>query len=95
MIASHHLDLPNNQKVELPQYADSIIFEVKGTGSYSVQFEHSADGVNWYDIGSALTSDSIMALNNASEHILLNVRAVITGSGTTEIVRVHFRRHKR
>lgn len=93
MIASQHLELPHNQSVELPQYADSIIFEVKGTGTFSVQFQHSADGTNWYSIGSALTTDSIMTLDNTNEHILLNVRAVITGS--VSISKVHFRRHKR
>ena len=97
MIASQHLDLPHNQKVELPQYADSIIFEVKGTGTFSVNFEHSADGVNWYPVAASplnpVTTDTILVLDNASDHILLNVRAAITG--TVSICKVHFRRHKR
>ena len=93
MIAASHLDLEHNVMTELPQYVDSIIFEVKGTGTFSVEFQHSADGTNYYTIGSALTSNSIMALDNDSEHIFLNVRAVITG--TVSVCKVHFRRHKR
>ena len=93
MIAAHHFDLEHNETQKLPQYVDSIVFEVKGTGTFSVEFQHSADGTNWYPIGSALTSNSIMALDNDSEHIFLNVRAVI--SGTVSICKVHFRRHKR
>lgn len=93
MIAASHLDLEHNIATELPQYVDSIVFEVKGTGTFSVTFQHSADGTNWYQIGSALTSNSIMALDNDSEHIFLNVRAVITG--TVSVSKVHFRRHKR
>lgn len=93
MIAASHLDLEHNVMTELPQYVDSIIFEVKGTGTFSVEFQHSADGTNWYTIGSALSSNSIMALDNDSEHIFLNVRPVITG--TVSICKVHFRRHKR
>lgn len=93
MIAASFLDLEHNTAKELPQYVDSIVFEVKGTGSFSVTFQHSADGTNWYSIGSALTSNSIMALDNASEHIFLNVRPVITG--TVSVCKVHFRRHKR
>lgn len=93
MIAASHLDLEHNITTELPQYVDSIVFEVKGTGTFSAEFQHSADGTNWYTIGSALTSNSIMALDNDSEHIFLNVRAVITG--TVSVCKVHFRRHKR
>ena len=93
MIAAHHFDLEHNETQKLPQYVDSIVFEVKGTGTFSVEFQHSADGTNWYPIGSALTSNSIMALDNDSEHIFLNVRPVI--SGTVSICKVHFRRHKR
>mgnify|MGYP003108952582 CR=1 FL=1 len=93
MIAAHHLDLAHNASTELPQYIDSLVFEVKGTGTFSVQFQHSADGTNWYQIGSALSSNSISVLDNDSEHIFLNVRAVI--SGTVTVCKVHFRRHKR
>jgi len=101
MIAASHLDLEHNIATELPQYVDSIVFEVKGTGTFSVQFQHSADGVNWYNIlvdsatqtETPLTSNGIAALNNDSEHIFLNVRAVITG--TVSVCKVHFRRHKR
>ena len=102
MIAASHLDLEHNVMTELPQYVDSIIFEVKGTGTFSVQFQHSADGINWYPIlvdpsdpatEAPLTSNGIAVLDNDSEHIFLNVRPVITG--TVSICKVHFRRHKR
>lgn len=93
MIAASHLDLEHNIATELPQYVDSLIFEIKGTGTFSVQLQHSADGTNWYPIGSAISTNSIMTLDNDSEHIFLNVRPVITG--TVSICKVHFRRHKR
>lgn len=102
MIAAHHFNLEHNETQKLPQYVDSIVFEVKGTGTFSVQFQHSADGVNWYPIlvdpsdpstETPLTSNSIAALDNDSEHIFLNVRPVITG--TVSICKIHFRRHKR
>lgn len=95
MIAASHLNLENGVMKELPQYADSIIFEVEGTGSFNIQFQHSADGVNFYAIGPVITGNGIMALDNAEEHIFLNVKAVITGTGTVNICKVHFRRHKR
>ena len=101
MIAASHLDLEHNVAKELPQYVDSIVFEVKGTGTFSVQFQHSADGVNWYNIlvdsatqtETPLTSNGIAVLDNDSEHIFLNVRPVITG--TVSVCKIHFRRHKR
>ena len=80
MIAASHLDLEHNVAKELPQYVDSLIFEVKGQGTFSVEFQHSADGTNWYTIGSALTSNSI---------------TVSPATGTVDLTKVHFRRHKR
>lgn len=94
--------------LELPQYADTIIFEVKGdttgTNSFRVQFQTSHDGVNWYNVGSEMVSDSMQALSDDQDHIFLNIRASINSASTlpqgktngdVEICKVHFRRHKR
>lgn len=94
--------------LEMPQYADSIIFEVKGDSSgsksFRVQFQTSADGVNWYNVGSEMSSDSMQALSNEQDHIFLNLRASINSAATlpggktngdVEICKIHIRRHKR
>lgn len=77
----------------LPHRAKGLVFEVNGTGEFSVRFETSTNGSDWYSIQEVdpFSVDSIQSLSD-DLNILKFIRAKIDigSSGSVSICAVHF-----
>lgn len=76
--------------------ATSLIFEVNGTGEFSVRFEMSPNGTDWYGIQELdkFSSDSVQSISD-SINIFRQLRAKIDigpNGGTVTVCKVHFRK---
>ena len=72
-----------------------LIFEVNGTGEFSVRFEMSSNGTDFYAINEldSFTSDAVQSLA-ASINLFRFVRAKIDigSSGSVTLIKVHSRK---
>lgn len=81
-----------SKTIKLPLKAKGLIFEVNGTGEFSVRIETSPDGINWYGINEldAFSVDTMQSLSD-SINIFRYVRAKIDigTSGSVTLCKVH------
>jgi len=75
-----------------------VIATNESSVNHSVQFEHSPDGINWVNLGSAkvVTTDGLSTPEDITVNIMPNVRAVITvtaGSADYDL-RIHYDKDK-
>ena len=81
-----------SKTILLPLKAKGLIFEVNGTGEFSVRIETSPDGTNWYSINeldpfSVDTMQSLSDTINIFKYVRAKIDIGISGSVT--ICRVH------
>jgi len=74
----------------LPEKANSLIFVVEGTGEFSVRFEHSPDGSNWYAINeldpfSTDASQSLSSFINTFKYFRAKVDIGAGGGSVTDM----------
>jgi hypothetical protein len=60
--------------------------QVSGITTATVAFQGSLDGTNWSTIGTALTANGIVTIQNAPKYLRANVTAWTTGSITAKIM---------
>jgi hypothetical protein len=60
--------------------------QVSGITTATVAFEGSLDGTNWSTIGTALTANGIVTIQNAPKYLRANVTAWTSGSITAKIL---------
>lgn len=81
-----------SKTIKLPLKAKGLVFEVNGTGEFSVRIETSPDGTNWYGINELdpFSVDTMQSLSDTI-NIFKYVRAKIDigTSGSVTICRVH------
>lgn len=80
----------------LNEDANSLIFEVNGTGQFSVRFEMSPNKTDWYGIQEldAFSTDAAQSLSD-SINMFRFLRAKIdigSGGGSVTVCKVHFRK---
>jgi len=70
-----------------------VLSENQSSANFSVQAQHSSDGTNWIDLGTAVTVNSdTVQLQSLAAPVLPNVRVDVTRTGgTVDLdVRLHF-----
>ena len=60
--------------------------QVSGITSATVALQGSLDGTNWATIGTALTANGIVTIQNAPKYLRANVTAWTSGSITAKIL---------
>jgi hypothetical protein len=60
--------------------------QVSGITTATVAFQGSLDGTNWSTIGTALTANGIVTIQNAPKYLRANVTAWTSGSITAKIM---------
>jgi len=60
--------------------------QVSGITSATVVLQGSLDGTNWSTIGTALTANGIVTIQNAPKYLRANVTAWTSGSITAKIL---------
>jgi hypothetical protein len=60
--------------------------QVSGITTATVAFQGSLDGTNWSTLGTALTANGIVTVQNAPKYLRANVTAWTTGSITAKVL---------
>ena len=60
--------------------------QVSGITSATVALQGSLDGTNWSTIGTALTANGIVTIQNAPKYLRANVTAWTSGSITAKVL---------
>ena len=60
--------------------------QVSGITTATVAFQGSLDGTNWSTVGTALTANGIVTIQNAPKYLRANVTAWTSGSITAKIM---------
>ena len=60
--------------------------QVSGITTATVAFQGSLDGTNWATIGTALTANGIVTIQNAPNYLRANVTAWTSGSITAKVL---------
>lgn len=79
--------------IMLPFKARGIILEVNGTGNFSVRFESSPNGVDFYGIQEieAFTGDSMQSLgDNINLFKFMRAKIDVDSGGTVSICKIHY-----
>ena len=80
MIGAQESNLKSENAVKLPIQARSLLLEIALDGATSVQLQTSGDNNTWHNVGAAITADSLTSYDDGSEHFLVYVRVVISGT---------------
>ena len=65
---------------------EPAFLQVSGITTATVAFQGSLDGTNWSTIGSALTANGIVIVQNAPKYLRANVTAWTSGSITAKVM---------
>jgi hypothetical protein len=60
--------------------------QVSGITSATVALQGSLDGTNWSTIGTALTADGLVTVDNAPKYLRANCTVYVTGTITAKIM---------
>ena len=60
--------------------------QVSGITSATVALQGSLDGTNWSTIGTALTANGIITVQNAPKYLRANCTVFVTGTITAKII---------
>jgi hypothetical protein len=65
---------------------EPAFLQVSGITTATVAFQGSLDGTNWSTIGTALTANGIVIVQNAPKYLRANVTAWTSGSITAKVM---------
>lgn len=77
------LDVPEAVAAGNPLFVDrleAIELQVSGTFSATIQPQISLDGVNWEDVGAAITAVGLATIANTARFIRANVTVYVSGT---------------